>query len=45
MYTKMTLEKILGKFVSGRMMVNEARYVDDIVSHPGFGGTKTRART
>jgi hypothetical protein len=28
-YTKMTPEEILGKFVSGRMMVKEARYVDD----------------
>jgi hypothetical protein len=28
-YTKMMLEEILGKFVSGRMMVKEARYVDD----------------
>jgi hypothetical protein len=26
-YTKMTLEEILGKFVSGRMMVKEARYM------------------
>jgi hypothetical protein len=31
-YTKMTLEEILGKFVSGRMMVKEARYVDDITN-------------
>jgi hypothetical protein len=28
-YTKMTSEEILEKFVSGRMMVKEARYVDD----------------
>jgi hypothetical protein len=28
-YTKMTPEEILGKFVSGRMMVKEARYLDD----------------
>jgi hypothetical protein len=28
-YTKMMPEEILGKFVSGRMMVKEARYVDD----------------
>jgi hypothetical protein len=28
-YTKMTPEEILEKFVSGRMMVKEARYVDD----------------
>jgi hypothetical protein len=27
-YTKMTPEEILGKFVNGRMMVKEARYVD-----------------
>jgi hypothetical protein len=33
-YTKMTLEKILGKFVSGRMMVKEARYVDDALNGP-----------
>jgi hypothetical protein len=31
-YTKMTPEEILGKFVSGRMMVKEARYVDDITN-------------
>jgi hypothetical protein len=31
-YTKMTPEEILGKFVSGRMMVKEARYEDDIVN-------------
>jgi hypothetical protein len=29
-YTKMAPEDILEKFVSGRMMVNEARYVDYI---------------
>jgi hypothetical protein len=28
-YTKRTPEEILGKFMSGRMMVKEARYVDD----------------
>jgi hypothetical protein len=28
-YTKMMPEEILGKFVSGHMMVKEARYVDD----------------
>jgi hypothetical protein len=28
-YTKMTSEEILRKFVSGRMMVKEARYMDD----------------
>jgi hypothetical protein len=31
-YTKMTSEKILEKLVSGRMMVKEARYVDDIAN-------------
>jgi hypothetical protein len=29
-YTKMSHEDILGKFVSRRMMVKEARYIDDI---------------
>jgi hypothetical protein len=33
-YTKMTPEEILGKFVSGRMMVKEARYVDDSLNEP-----------
>jgi hypothetical protein len=33
-YTKMTPEEILGKFVSGRMMVKEARYVDDALNRP-----------
>jgi hypothetical protein len=33
-YTKMTLKEILGKFVSGRMMVKKARYVNDIASGP-----------
>jgi hypothetical protein len=33
-YTKMTPEEILGKFVSGRMMVKEARYVDDAANEP-----------
>jgi hypothetical protein len=33
-YTKMMPEEILGKFVSGRMMVNEARYVDDAANRP-----------
>jgi hypothetical protein len=33
-YTKMTLEEILGKFVSGRMMVKEARYVDNALNGP-----------
>jgi hypothetical protein len=30
----MTPEEILGKFVSGRMMAKEARYVDDIANGP-----------
>jgi hypothetical protein len=30
----MTPEEILGKFVSGRMMVKEARYVDDAANEP-----------
>jgi hypothetical protein len=33
-YTKMTPEEILEKFVSGRMMVKEARYVDDALNDP-----------
>jgi hypothetical protein len=33
-YTKMTPEEILGKFVSERMMVKEARYVDDALNGP-----------
>jgi hypothetical protein len=33
-YTKMTSEEILGKFVSERMMVKEARYVDDALNGP-----------
>jgi hypothetical protein len=33
-YTKMTPEEILGKFVSGRMMVKEAKYVDDAANGP-----------
>src|SRR5688572_3626066 len=33
-YTKMMPEEILGKFVSERMMVKEARYVDDIANGP-----------
>jgi hypothetical protein len=33
-YTKITPEEILGKFVSGRMMVKEARYVDDALNSP-----------
>jgi hypothetical protein len=35
-YTKMMPEEILGKFVSGRMMVKEARYVDDALNGPMF---------
>jgi hypothetical protein len=31
-YTKMTPEEIIRKFVSGCMMVKEARYVDDIAN-------------
>jgi hypothetical protein len=34
MYTKMTPEEILGKFVSRHMMVKEARYVDDALNGP-----------
>jgi hypothetical protein len=33
-YTKMMPEEILGKFVSGRMMVKEARYIDDALNGP-----------
>jgi hypothetical protein len=33
-YTKMTPEEILEKFVSRRMMVKEARYVDDALNGP-----------
>jgi hypothetical protein len=33
-YTKMTPEEILGKFISRRMMVKEARYVDDALNGP-----------
>jgi hypothetical protein len=33
-YTKMTPEEILGKFMSGRMMIKEARYVDDALNGP-----------
>jgi hypothetical protein len=33
-YTKMTSKEILGKFVSGRMMIKEARYVDDALNDP-----------
>jgi hypothetical protein len=33
-YTKMTPEEILRKFMRGRMMVKEARYVDDALNGP-----------
>jgi hypothetical protein len=33
-HTKMSPEEILGKFVIGRMMVKEERYVDDITNEP-----------
>jgi hypothetical protein len=33
-YIKMTLEEILEKFVSGRMMIKEARYVDEALNGP-----------
>jgi hypothetical protein len=33
-YTNMKLEEILEKIVSGRMIVKEARYVDDIANRP-----------
>jgi hypothetical protein len=33
-YTKMTPEEILRKFVSGRMMVKETRYIDDALNGP-----------
>jgi hypothetical protein len=33
-YTKMTPKEILGKFVSGRMMIKEARYVDEALYGP-----------
>jgi hypothetical protein len=33
-YNKMTPEEILGKFVSGRMMIKEARYVDEALNGP-----------
>jgi hypothetical protein len=33
-YTKMTPEEILEKFMSGRMMVKEARYMDDALNGP-----------
>jgi hypothetical protein len=33
-YTKMSHEEILGKFISGRMMIKEARYVDEALNGP-----------
>jgi hypothetical protein len=33
-FTKMSAKEILGKFVSRRMVVKEARYVDDIANGP-----------
>jgi hypothetical protein len=33
-YTKISPNEILGKFVSGRMMVKKAWYVDDIANVP-----------
>jgi hypothetical protein len=33
-YTKMTPEETLRKFVSGRMMVKEARYMNDALNGP-----------
>jgi hypothetical protein len=33
-YTKMSPEEVLGKFVSERMMIKEARYVDDALNGP-----------
>jgi hypothetical protein len=33
-YTKMTPKEILEKFVSGRMIIKEARYVDEAVNGP-----------
>jgi hypothetical protein len=33
-YTKMTPEEILRKFVSGRMMIKESRYVDEALNGP-----------
>jgi hypothetical protein len=33
-YTKMTPKEILGKVVSGRMMIKEARYVDEALNGP-----------
>jgi hypothetical protein len=33
-YTKMAPEEILGKFVSGHMMIKEARYIDEALNGP-----------
>jgi hypothetical protein len=33
-YTKMTPQEILGKFVSGCMVVKEVRYIDDNANSP-----------
>jgi hypothetical protein len=33
-YTKMSPKEILGKFVSGRMMIKDARYVDEALNGP-----------
>jgi hypothetical protein len=33
-YTKMTLEEIIEKFMSKRMMAKEARYIDDVAIEP-----------
>jgi hypothetical protein len=33
-YTKMSPEEFFGKFISGCMMVKEARYVDDLANVP-----------
>jgi hypothetical protein len=33
-YTKMTPKEILGKFVSGCMMIKKDRYIDDIANGP-----------
>jgi hypothetical protein len=30
----MTPEKILGRFVSGRLMAKEARYIDNVINRP-----------
>jgi hypothetical protein len=32
MYTKMMAKEILGKFVNGRMMAKEARYINDVAN-------------